>query len=85
MCKWRQMALKLYNKLSQWVYNLKPSIFFPTTNMKGTFFQIRVQSLCSNQTENKLEIRGPPLAKAFDLQGNPTKVSCFDIFSFVLD
>ncbi|KAJ0968595.1 hypothetical protein J5N97_025512 [Dioscorea zingiberensis] len=36
---------------------------------------IRVQNLRSKQAENELEIRGPPVAKAFDQQGNPTKAA----------
>ncbi|XP_039134107.1 LOW QUALITY PROTEIN: glycine--tRNA ligase, chloroplastic/mitochondrial 2 [Dioscorea cayenensis subsp. rotundata] len=36
---------------------------------------IRVQSLWLKQAENELEIRGPPLEKAFDQQGNPTKAA----------
>ncbi|XP_048504508.1 glycine--tRNA ligase, chloroplastic/mitochondrial 2 isoform X2 [Beta vulgaris subsp. vulgaris] len=30
-------------------------------------------SLCARQVENEVEVRGPPVSKAFDNQGNPTK------------
>lgn len=32
-----------------------------------------VESLCQKQSENEVEARGPPVSKAFDQQGNPTK------------
>lgn len=32
-----------------------------------------VESLCQKQSENEFEARGPPVSKAFDQQGNPTK------------
>ncbi|CAL5381261.1 unnamed protein product [Camellia sinensis] len=34
---------------------------------------VQVESLCSRQVENEVEVRGPPVSKAFDHQGNPTK------------
>ncbi|XP_022156973.1 glycine--tRNA ligase, chloroplastic/mitochondrial 2 isoform X2 [Momordica charantia] len=34
-----------------------------------------VESLCSKQVEKEVEIRGPPVSKAFDDQGNPTKAA----------
>ncbi|EOX96483.1 Glycine-tRNA ligases [Theobroma cacao] len=36
---------------------------------------ISVESLCPRQTENEVEVRGPPVLKAFDQQGNPTKAA----------
>ncbi|PIA34526.1 hypothetical protein AQUCO_03700065v1 [Aquilegia coerulea] len=36
---------------------------------------VLVQGLCSKQVENEVEVRGPPVAKAFDLEGNPTKAA----------
>ncbi|XP_052192008.1 glycine--tRNA ligase, chloroplastic/mitochondrial 2 isoform X2 [Diospyros lotus] len=36
---------------------------------------VQVESLCSRQVENEVEIRGPPVSKAFDKQGNPTKAA----------
>ncbi|GMN55645.1 hypothetical protein TIFTF001_024757 [Ficus carica] len=37
-----------------------------------------VENLCTKQEENEVEVRGPPASKAFDVQGNPTKlVHCF--------
>ncbi|KAF3445590.1 hypothetical protein FNV43_RR10766 [Rhamnella rubrinervis] len=32
-----------------------------------------VENLCTKQEENEVEVRGPPVSKAFDEQGNPTK------------
>ncbi|KAL9235540.1 hypothetical protein vseg_010291 [Gypsophila vaccaria] len=32
-----------------------------------------VNGLCARQVENQVEVRGPPVSKAFDNQGNPTK------------
>ncbi|KAF9602974.1 hypothetical protein IFM89_032977 [Coptis chinensis] len=37
--------------------------------------QVLVEGLFSKQTENETEVRGPPVAKAFDLEGNPTKAA----------
>ncbi|KAE8646780.1 glycine--tRNA ligase, chloroplastic/mitochondrial 2 isoform X1 [Cucumis sativus] len=34
---------------------------------------VKVESLCSKQVEKEFEVRGPPVSKAFDDQGNPTK------------
>ncbi|KAK9273495.1 hypothetical protein L1049_018305 [Liquidambar formosana] len=34
-----------------------------------------IESLCTNQAENEVEVRGPPVSKAFDHQGNPTKAA----------
>ncbi|KAL0538241.1 hypothetical protein IC582_027252 [Cucumis melo] len=34
---------------------------------------VTVESLCSKQVEKEFEVRGPPVSKAFDDQGNPTK------------
>ncbi|XP_042490114.1 glycine--tRNA ligase, chloroplastic/mitochondrial 2 [Macadamia integrifolia] len=36
---------------------------------------VLVEKLCSKQLENEIEVRGPPVAKAFDHQGNPTKAA----------
>lgn len=36
---------------------------------------VLVEKLSSKQEENELEIRGPPVAKAFDPNGNPTKAA----------
>ncbi|KAJ4951783.1 hypothetical protein NE237_028615 [Protea cynaroides] len=36
---------------------------------------VLVDKLCSKQLENEIEVRGPPVAKAFDHQGNPTKAA----------
>ncbi|KAF6152973.1 hypothetical protein GIB67_021578, partial [Kingdonia uniflora] len=36
---------------------------------------ILVEGLCSKQSENEVEVRGPPSAKAFDHQGNATKAA----------
>ncbi|KAE8673537.1 Glycine--tRNA ligase 2 [Hibiscus syriacus] len=36
---------------------------------------ISVENLCPKQAENELEVRGPPVSKAFDPQGNPTKAA----------
>nr|GLL25620.1 glycine--tRNA ligase, chloroplastic/mitochondrial 2 isoform X1 [Ipomoea trifida] len=35
---------------------------------------VHVQNLSSKQEEVEIEVRGPPVSKAFDNQGNPTKV-----------
>lgn len=37
--------------------------------------QVSVESLRTKQEENEVEVRGPPLLKAYDHLGNPTKVS----------
>lgn len=37
-------------------------------------FQVCVENLCSKQAAEEVEVRGPPVSKAFDHQGNPTKV-----------
>lgn len=41
-----------------------------------TFYhvQVCVEGLSTKQAEIELEVRGPPVSKAFDQQGNPTKV-----------
>lgn len=39
--------------------------------------QVHVDSLCDKQVANQVEVRGPPASKAFDQQGNPTKVFPF--------
>nr|XP_043624366.1 glycine--tRNA ligase, chloroplastic/mitochondrial 2 isoform X2 [Erigeron canadensis] len=36
---------------------------------------ISVENLCSKQSANEVEVRGPPVLKAFDNQGNPTKAA----------
>ena len=36
--------------------------------------QIVVENLSMKQTEVEVEVRGPPVAKAFDQEGNTTKV-----------
>ncbi|KAG6677369.1 hypothetical protein I3842_14G022700 [Carya illinoinensis] len=36
---------------------------------------VSVENLCTKQAENEAEVRGPPVSKAFDLQGNPTKAA----------
>lgn len=36
---------------------------------------VTVESLCSKQVEKEFEVRGPPVSKAFDDQGNPTKAA----------
>ncbi|XP_058221718.1 glycine--tRNA ligase, chloroplastic/mitochondrial 2 isoform X1 [Rhododendron vialii] len=36
---------------------------------------VQVESLCSRQVENEVEVRGPPVSKAFDHQGSPTKAA----------
>ncbi|KAG6628540.1 glycine--tRNA ligase, chloroplastic/mitochondrial 2 isoform X1 [Carya illinoinensis] len=36
---------------------------------------VSVENLCTKQAENDAEVRGPPVSKAFDLQGNPTKAA----------
>ncbi|CAN0921886.1 Glycine--tRNA ligase, chloroplastic/mitochondrial 2 [Linum grandiflorum] len=36
---------------------------------------VLVENLCSKQTESEVEVRGPPVSKAFDEQGNPTKAA----------
>ncbi|KAI8024644.1 hypothetical protein LOK49_LG02G00838 [Camellia lanceoleosa] len=36
---------------------------------------VQVESLCPRQVENEVEVRGPPVSKAFDHQGNPTKAA----------
>ncbi|KAK4267917.1 hypothetical protein QN277_024636 [Acacia crassicarpa] len=34
---------------------------------------VAVENLCSKQADKEVEVRGPPVSKAFDEQGNPTK------------
>ncbi|PRQ57408.1 putative glycine--tRNA ligase [Rosa chinensis] len=34
-----------------------------------------VENLCTKQMENEVEVRGPPVSKSFDDQGNPTKAA----------
>lgn len=46
-------------------------------------FQVTVESLCSKQVEKEVEVRGPPVSKAFDDQGNPTKVNVFSSFNIL--
>ncbi|KAG1360784.1 putative Glycine--tRNA ligase, chloroplastic/mitochondrial 2 [Cocos nucifera] len=41
----------------------------------GVSPSICVENLSSKQEENEVEIRGPPAAKAFDQEGNPTKAA----------
>lgn len=41
--------------------------------------QVHVENLCAKQVENEIEARGPPVSKAFDQHGNPTKVFKFII------
>ncbi|KAG7026000.1 Glycine--tRNA ligase, chloroplastic/mitochondrial 2 [Cucurbita argyrosperma subsp. argyrosperma] len=36
---------------------------------------VTVESLCSKQVEKEIEVRGPPVSKAFDDKGNPTKAA----------
>ncbi|KAI7756464.1 hypothetical protein M8C21_029398, partial [Ambrosia artemisiifolia] len=36
---------------------------------------ISVENLCSKQSSNEVEVRGPPASKAFDNLGNPTKAA----------
>ena len=36
--------------------------------------QVCVKNLSTKQAENEVEVRGPPVSKAFDGQRNPTKV-----------
>ncbi|PWA43880.1 glycine-tRNA ligase [Artemisia annua] len=36
---------------------------------------ISVENLCSKQSADEVEVRGPPAAKAFDNEGNPTKAA----------
>ncbi|KAI3845045.1 hypothetical protein MKX03_021533 [Papaver bracteatum] len=36
---------------------------------------VLVGGLCSKQVANEVEVRGPPIAKAYDQQGNPTKAA----------
>ncbi|XP_031277499.1 glycine--tRNA ligase, chloroplastic/mitochondrial 2 isoform X2 [Pistacia vera] len=36
---------------------------------------VYVKSLCKKQAENEIEVRGPPVSKAFDDHGNPTKAA----------
>lgn len=45
------------------------------TNLFCFIFQITVDSVEAKQMEKEIEVRGPPVSKAFDDQGNPTKVS----------
>ncbi|XP_027106595.2 glycine--tRNA ligase, chloroplastic/mitochondrial 2 isoform X2 [Coffea arabica] len=37
--------------------------------------QVHVENLWAKQVENEVEVRGPPVSKAFDQQGNPTKAA----------
>lgn len=45
-------------------------------------FQVCVENLCTKQMENEVEVRGPPVSKSFDDQGNPTKVILFLSYLF---
>lgn len=38
--------------------------------------------MSSKQLEEEVEVRGPPASKAFDDQGNPTKVLFASLWSF---
>lgn len=38
------------------------------------YSQVCVESLSTKQAEIELEVRGPPVSKAFDQEGHPTKV-----------
>lgn len=57
-------------------------VFFPRSlsgqNPYGlrlvSYFQMCVEDLSAKQAENVVEVRGPPTSKAFDDEGNPTKV-----------
>lgn len=42
--------------------------------LKDLSLQVWIENLDSKQTESEIEIRGPPSTKAFDHEGNPTKV-----------
>jgi hypothetical protein len=44
--------------------------------------QVSVENLVAKQTGQEVEVRGPPVSKAFDQEGNPTKVSLW--FRFFL-
>ena len=48
----------------------------PICSYKKSSFalQIVVENLSMKQTEVEVEVRGPPVAKAFDQEGNTTKV-----------
>ncbi|KAI5389053.1 hypothetical protein KIW84_074639 [Lathyrus oleraceus] len=35
---------------------------------------VSIENLFTKQTEQEIEVRGPPVSKAFDQEGNPTKV-----------
>ncbi|CAI0446276.1 unnamed protein product [Linum tenue] len=39
------------------------------------FYQIFVENLSTKQSEREIEVRGPPVSKAFDGQGKPTKAA----------
>ena len=39
-----------------------------------SYFQVCVENLCTKQAEKEVEVRGPPVSKAFDNQGNARKV-----------
>ncbi|KAH9788676.1 glycine--tRNA ligase 2 [Citrus sinensis] len=45
----------------------------PPQDVVNASQQVFVESLCQKQSENEFEARGPPVSKAFDQQGNPTK------------
>ncbi|CAJ2652183.1 unnamed protein product [Trifolium pratense] len=49
--------------------------------------QVSVENLITKQTEQEVEVRGPPVSKAFDQEGNPTKaaVSFSRKYSVLLD
>ncbi|GKU88509.1 hypothetical protein SLEP1_g2761 [Rubroshorea leprosula] len=36
---------------------------------------VSIESLCSKQSDNEVEVRGPPISKAFDQEGRPTKAA----------
>ncbi|MCH81170.1 glycine--tRNA ligase 2 chloroplastic/mitochondrial-like, partial [Trifolium medium] len=36
---------------------------------------VSVENLITKQTEQEIEVRGPPVSKAFDQEGNPTKAA----------
>lgn len=47
--------------------------------------QVHVDNLCDKQVANQVEVRGPPTSKAFDQEGNPTKVILSCYFGFLLN
>ncbi|KAH7576211.1 hypothetical protein JRO89_XS01G0014100 [Xanthoceras sorbifolium] len=47
----------------------------PPQDVVNSSQQVCVENLCKKQTANEVEVRGPPVSKAFDQQGNPTKAA----------